>query len=78
MTLETDPWVEVRPDVQGGTPVVRGTRIPLTTVLRYLQAGYSPAEICAELPTLTPGAVVAVQDYAGSQPEHGRQRVAAG
>jgi uncharacterized protein (DUF433 family)/DNA-binding transcriptional MerR regulator len=33
------PWVEIDPSVQFGTPVVRGTRIPVATVAENLTAG---------------------------------------
>jgi len=47
MTPEKDPWVEVRPDVQGGTPVVRGTRIPLSTVSGIpAKVGNTPKSRC--------------------------------
>jgi len=49
MTPEKDPWVEVRPDVQGGTPVVGGTRIPLSTVLRYTREGWEHTEVPVRL-----------------------------
>ena len=31
--------VEVSPDVLGGTPVFKGTRVPVSTLLDYLAAG---------------------------------------
>jgi uncharacterized protein (DUF433 family)/DNA-binding transcriptional MerR regulator len=33
------PWVEIDPAVQFGSPVVRGTRIPVTTIAENLTAG---------------------------------------
>lgn len=60
---EIDRWIDSRPDVQGGTPVVKGTRIPVKTIARYLRAGCTPEEICDELPSLTTAAVAAVQRY---------------
>jgi uncharacterized protein (DUF433 family) len=56
-------WIEIRLEVQAGTPVVKGTRIPLKTVAKYLRAGYTPAQICADLPTLTEEAIEAVRSY---------------
>ncbi len=32
------------PDILGGTPVFRGTRVPMQTLLDYLEAGDSPNE----------------------------------
>ena len=64
-----DQWIELHPDVQGGTPVVKGTRIPIKTVVKYLRAGYTPGQICAELPTLTKEAVEAVWHHHQGQHE---------
>lgn len=60
---QIDRWIEVRPKVQAGTPVIKGTRIPIKTVAKYLRAGYTPAQICADLPTLNEKAVEAVRSY---------------
>jgi uncharacterized protein (DUF433 family) len=32
-------WIEIRPEVQGGTPVIRGTRITVYSVLGQLDDG---------------------------------------
>jgi hypothetical protein len=31
--------IEINPDIMGGKPVIRGTRIPVETILRKLGAG---------------------------------------
>jgi uncharacterized protein (DUF433 family) len=69
---QTDPWIEVRADVQAGTPVVKGTRIPIQTVVKYLRAGYTPEQICDDLPTLTPEAIEAVRCYYEGKRGHPR------
>ncbi|MDB5533701.1 MAG: hypothetical protein JWO28_2016, partial [Hyphomicrobiales bacterium] len=33
--------IEMNPDVMGGKPVVRGTRVPIELILRKLGAGLS-------------------------------------
>lgn len=40
------------PQICGGEPVFRGTRVTLRTVLASLAAGDSPAQILADFPTL--------------------------
>lgn len=60
---QIERWIEARPEMQAGTPVVKGTRIPIKTVAKYLRAGYTPAQICADLPTLSEEAVEAVRSY---------------
>lgn len=44
---------ERRADVCGGTWVVRGTRVPVRTLLASLAEGSSEAQLLAEFPTVT-------------------------
>jgi uncharacterized protein (DUF433 family) len=53
--------IEINPDVMGGKPVVRGTRIPVELVLRKLGAGMSPESILADHPRLTRDDIDAVR-----------------
>jgi len=39
--------ISCRPDVMGGAPVFRGTRVPVQTLLDYLEAGDSIDEFLA-------------------------------
>ncbi|HZU91188.1 MAG TPA: DUF433 domain-containing protein [Stellaceae bacterium] len=41
------------PDVMGGTPVFCGTRVPVQTLLDYLEAGDSIDEFLAGFPMVT-------------------------
>ena len=41
------------PDVMGGTPVFCGTRVPIQTLLDYLEAGDSIDEFLAGFPSVT-------------------------
>lgn len=41
------------PDVLGGTPVFVGTRVPVRTLLDYLEAGQPLAEFLEDFPTVT-------------------------
>jgi uncharacterized protein (DUF433 family) len=45
--------IETRPDVCGGEPVVRGTRVTLRTLLASLAEGAQPEEILADFPSIT-------------------------
>jgi uncharacterized protein (DUF433 family) len=56
--------IEINPDVMGGKPVVRGTRIPVELILRKLGAGMSPESILAEHPRLTHDDIHAAQAFA--------------
>lgn len=48
------------PEIMGGTPVFRGTRVPVQTLLDYLEAGDSIAEFLKGFPTVSHQQVVAV------------------
>jgi DNA-binding transcriptional MerR regulator len=53
-----------RRGVHGSKPIFAGTRIPVGTVQRYLQAGYEPRAIIREYPSLTPADIEAARQYA--------------
>ena len=50
--------------VMGGTPVVRGTRVPAETIVAYLRAGRSAQEIFEDYPSLPVDGVDAVIAWA--------------
>jgi len=56
--------IEINPEIMGGKPVVRGTRIPVETVLRKLGAGMSVDAILADHPRLTRDDILAAQAFA--------------
>jgi uncharacterized protein (DUF433 family) len=45
--------IEVNPEILGGKPVIRGTRIPVYLILELLSAGYDFKRIIKAYPTLT-------------------------
>jgi uncharacterized protein (DUF433 family) len=47
------PVVSRDPEIMGGTPVFSGTRVPVQTLLDYLEAGDSIDEFLAGFPTVT-------------------------
>jgi uncharacterized protein (DUF433 family) len=48
------------PDVVSGTPVFRGTRVPVTTLFDYLMHGKSLHDFYDEFPTVTEDHVLGV------------------
>jgi uncharacterized protein (DUF433 family) len=46
--------IEINPEIMGGKPVIRGTRVPVEIVLRKLGAGLTPEAIVADHPRLVP------------------------
>jgi uncharacterized protein (DUF433 family) len=45
--------------IQQNAPVIAGTRIPVSSIKSFAEAGYSPEEIIAEYPDLTPEDIAA-------------------
>jgi uncharacterized protein (DUF433 family) len=60
----THERIEINPEIMGGKPVIRGTRIPVETVLRKLGAGMTVEAILADHPRLTRDDVLAAQAFA--------------
>jgi uncharacterized protein (DUF433 family) len=56
--------IEMNPEVMGGKPVIRGTRVPVEIVLRKLGAGMTAEKIIADHPRVTPDDIRAAQTFA--------------
>lgn len=56
--------IEINPAIMGGKPVIRGTRVPVETVLRKLGAGMTLDAILADHPRLMREDVLAAQVFA--------------
>jgi uncharacterized protein (DUF433 family) len=52
------------PDVLGGTPVFRGTRVPFQTLLDYLEGGQTLDEFLDDFPTVTRELAVQALEHA--------------
>ena len=55
----TTTVVHSDPDILGGTPVFRGTRVPFRNLIDYLERGYSLEEFVDAFPSVTHDQVVA-------------------
>ena len=60
----TQPVVSRNPDVMGGAPVFCGTRVPIQTLLDYLEAGESINEFLEGFPSVTRDQVIAFLEQA--------------
>ena len=56
--------IEINPRVCGGQPVIKGTRIPLSTILEQLAGGESWDSLLAGYPELTRADIRAALCYA--------------
>jgi len=64
--------ISINPEICGGKPCIKGTRIWLTLVLDFLAGGMTEAEPLAEYPQLTHEDVLAAIGYGA---EMSRQRI---
>jgi uncharacterized protein (DUF433 family) len=58
--------VSSSPDIMGGTPVFPGTRVPVQTLLDYIEAGDSIDDFLAGFPTVSREHVVAFLERAAT------------
>lgn len=54
----------VDPDIQSGTPVFAGTRVPVQNLFDYLEAGDSLEVFLGQFPSVSRGLAVAVLEQA--------------
>lgn len=70
--------IERSPDVLGGEPVFRGTRVPVATLLDYLEAGDRLADFLDDFPTVKREQAEAVLELAKDLIARGSGEAAAG
>ena len=51
--MRSTDLVTIDPDILGGTPVFKGTRVPVKTLFEYLEHDYSLEEVLECFPTVT-------------------------
>jgi uncharacterized protein (DUF433 family) len=56
--------ISISRDVMGGTPVFAGTRVPIQTLIDYLEAGESVNDFLDGFPTVTKKQIMAFLDEA--------------
>lgn len=66
--------VEVDPEIRGGQPVFRGTRIPIHGIARKLALGSTTEELLEDYPKLTEDDLELATSYAELYPRRGRPR----
>jgi uncharacterized protein (DUF433 family) len=66
MALDYQDRIERNPGVAGGEAVIKGTRVPLRTVLASLAEGATADEILKAFPSLTEGDIRAAIAFAAA------------
>ena len=61
------PLISASPDVMSGTPVFFGTRVPVQTLLDFLEAEESIGDFLDGFPTVTRAMVIAFLEEARSR-----------
>ena len=51
--MTSNDLITVDPDILGGTPVFKGTRVPVKTLFEYLEGDYSLEEFLECFPSVT-------------------------
>lgn len=51
--MNTDDLITIDPEILGGTPVFKGTRVPIRTLFEYLENNYSLEEFLECFPSVT-------------------------
>ncbi len=69
-----DRYVVIDPEIMGGLPTIRGTRIPVYTILGRIEEGETMDEISADLDHVEREALEAALAYARTHPRRGRPK----
>ncbi len=64
--MDTHDLITVDPDILGGTPVFKGTRVPVKTLFEYLENNYTLHEFLDCFPSVTAELVRAVLERSES------------
>jgi uncharacterized protein (DUF433 family) len=66
MPTEPNDVITKDPDILGGTPVFRGTRVPFQVLLDYLKGGQALDAFLEDFPTVSREAAVRALEHAKS------------
>jgi uncharacterized protein (DUF433 family) len=56
----SEKLIEQRKDILGGTPVFKGTRVPIQTFFEYLEGDHSLQEFLEDFPTVSHNQAVSI------------------
>jgi len=73
--MEINEWIVSNPEILGGKPIIKGTRISVAIILQCLASGMNIEEILNAYPTLTREGVISAIQFATYQMEGEEVRV---
>lgn len=59
--------VHIDPEIMGGTPVFKGTRVPIETLFDYIEGGEPLSEFLQDFPTVTESQVLRLLEEVKSE-----------
>lgn len=62
--MSREDVIAVSKEIQGGTPVFKGTRVPVKTLIDYLEGGDSVDDFLLDFPSVTKDQAVNVLELA--------------
>ena len=62
--MEIKDIISIDPEILGGQPVFKGTRVPIETLFDHLEAGVSLDEFINDFPTVTKEQAIATLEVA--------------
>jgi uncharacterized protein (DUF433 family) len=61
--MDSSEFVIKNPNIMGGTPVIRGTRVPVSTLFDYLMDGLTLEEFLDHFPTVQKADALAILEH---------------
>ncbi|MBI5583061.1 MAG: DUF433 domain-containing protein [Deltaproteobacteria bacterium] len=62
--ITREEWIDIRPEIMLGKPVIKGTRIPVELIIRKLGEGATMGDLIEGYPNLSQEAIQAALIYA--------------
>ena len=59
--------IEANPEILGGTPVIKGTRVPVATLFDYLMDGFDLEEFLEYFPTVKREDALKILDHSKTE-----------
>lgn len=65
--IDLNEFIAIHPDIRGGKPCIKGTRITVYDILEYMAGGMSEEQILADFPSLKSEQLRAVLAFAAQR-----------